>query len=92
MRLLKTQKAGKDGEIRLADAFITHLENGAPIYGKIVDGIRYDCGNKLQFMIAAVDHALRHPEVNADGAFLRHLKGLVADGSRGRASKKKRTR
>jgi UTP--glucose-1-phosphate uridylyltransferase len=74
MELLKTQKPGKDGEIRLADAFISHLEGGAPIYGKIVDGIRYDCGNKLQFLIASVDFALRHKEVNADGAFLRFLK------------------
>lgn len=82
MRLLRTQKPGKDGEIRLADAFITHLDNGAPIYGKIVDGVRYDCGNKLQFLIASVDFALRHKEVNAGGAFMRFLKGRVASASK----------
>lgn len=84
MRLLQTQKPGKDGEIRLADAFITHLANGSPIYGKIAEGTRYDCGNKLQFMIAAVDHALRHPEVNADGAFMRYLRDVAKTSSRKR--------
>ena len=74
MELLKTQAPGKDGEIRLADAFITHLEKGSPIYGKTVDGIRYDCGNKLQFLIASVDFGLKHKEANEGGAFLRFLK------------------
>ncbi len=77
MRLLKKQKPGSDGEIRLADAFIAHLTNHKPIYGRIVDGIRYDCGNKLQFLIASVDHALRHAEVNGDGAFTAFLKKRV---------------
>ncbi len=85
MARLQTQKPGKDGEIRLADAFITHLEGGAPIYGKIVDGIRYDCGNKLQFLVASVDFALKHKEVNADGAFLRFLKTRVG----GKAARKR---
>ncbi len=74
MEILKTQKPGRDGEIRLADAFITHLERNSPIYGKIIDGVRYDCGNKLQFLIAAVDYGLKHAEANKDGAFLRFLK------------------
>ncbi len=63
MHLLKTQKAGKDGEIRLADAFITHLKNGRPIYGKKFEGVRYDCGNKLQFIRAQIELGLKHPEV-----------------------------
>ncbi len=83
MQLLKKQKPGKDGEIRLADAFITHLKNRKPIYGKVVDGVRYDCGNKLQFLIASVDHALQHAEVNGDGAFTAFLKDRVARLSRG---------
>ncbi len=78
MTLLKKQRPGPDGEIRLADAFIAHLASNAPIYGRIVDGERYDCGNKLQFLIAAVDHALKHAEVNGDGAFTAFLKKRVA--------------
>ncbi|HTK04716.1 MAG TPA: UTP--glucose-1-phosphate uridylyltransferase [Candidatus Eisenbacteria bacterium] len=82
MEILKTQTPGKDGEIRLADAFITHLGQGSPIYGKIVEGTRYDCGNKLQFLIASVDYGLKHKEANDGGAFLRFLKKRV--GSAGR--------
>ncbi len=63
MEILKTQKPGKDGEIRLADAFITHLNGGAPIYGRVVDAIRYDCGNKVQFLLANMAYGLRHPKV-----------------------------
>jgi UTP--glucose-1-phosphate uridylyltransferase len=66
MEILKTQKPGRDGEIRLADAFITHLRGGSPIYGRTVDGVRYDCGNKLQFLLASVAYGLRHPEVGPD--------------------------
>lgn len=88
MELLKTQKPGKDGEIRLADAFITHLAKGSPIYGRIVDGIRYDCGNKLQFLIASVDFALKHEEVNAGGAFAKFLASRIARPSRKAGSRK----
>jgi UTP--glucose-1-phosphate uridylyltransferase len=73
LHLLKTQKGGKDGEIRLADAFITHLKQDKPIYGKVVEGKRFDCGNKLEFMEAAVHFGLKHPEVNGDGAFSKYL-------------------
>lgn len=66
MRLLETQTAGKDGEIRLADAFATHLANGAPMYGCKFDGIRYDCGNKFQFIVAQIELGLKHPEVKDD--------------------------
>ncbi len=82
LHLLKTQKPGKDGEIRLADAFITHLGNDKPIYGKVVEGTRFDCGSKLEFMIAAVHFAQRHSEANADGAFTRYLKSATAGKSR----------
>lgn len=78
MELLKNRRPGKDGEIRLADAFIAHLAKGAPIYGRIVKGIRYDCGNKLQFLIASVDYALKHKQVNGNGAFAAFLKDRVA--------------
>jgi UTP--glucose-1-phosphate uridylyltransferase len=82
LRLLKVQKPGRDGEIRLADAFISHLKNDAPIYGKIVEGARFDCGSKLEFMMAAVHFAQKHPEVNKDGEFTRYLKTKSSAASR----------
>ncbi len=76
LHLLKKSKAGKDGEIRLADAFTTHLKNGAAMYGCITEGTRYDCGNKAQFLLANVAYGLRHPRVAPD--FKKGLKKLLS--------------
>lgn len=76
MEILKTQKPGRDGEIRLADAFITHLSKGAAMYGRIVDAVRYDCGNKAEFLLASVAYGLRHPKVAPD--FKKGLKKLLS--------------
>ncbi len=61
---LKNQEPGKDGEIRLADAFISHLSQSKPVYGCQFEGKRYDCGDKLQFVIAQIEMGLEHPEMN----------------------------
>jgi len=76
MRILKTQKPGRDGEIRLADAFITHVARNKPLYGKVADATWYDCGNKAQFLLASVAYGLRHPEVAPD--FKKGLKKLLS--------------
>jgi UTP--glucose-1-phosphate uridylyltransferase len=68
MKILATQKPGVGGEVRLSDAFVTHLRNESPIYGRVIDGTRYDCGNKLRFLEAVMDFGLRH-EVNAGDKF-----------------------
>ncbi|MCR4311838.1 MAG: UTP--glucose-1-phosphate uridylyltransferase GalU [Candidatus Uhrbacteria bacterium] len=66
MRLLASQEPGKDGEIRLADAFTTYLAQGRSMYGCKFSGNRYDCGNKLQFIIAQIELGLDHPEVSQE--------------------------
>ncbi len=63
LQILTKQRPGKDGEIRLADAFITHLERHEPMYGCQFEGDRYDCGNKFQFIVAQIELGLKHPEV-----------------------------
>ncbi len=63
LRLLESQEPGKDGEIRLADAFTTHLAEGGKLFGRKFSGRRYDCGNKLQFILAQIELGLQHPEV-----------------------------
>lgn len=63
---------GKDGEIRLADAFVNMLGKKA-FYGYEFEGKRYDCGSKLGFLEATVDYALKHPEVKDE--FKEFLKG-----------------
>ena len=33
------------------------------MFGRKFDGQRYDCGNKLQFVIAQIELGLKHPEI-----------------------------
>ena len=72
--LLKAQRMGKDGEIRLADAFTTHLSRGGELYARSFSGKRYDCGNKLDYVIAQIEIGLRHPELK--DSLAGYLKGL----------------
>jgi UTP--glucose-1-phosphate uridylyltransferase len=74
---LEQAKPSADGEIRLIDAFRS-LKGKRSLYAHEFTGQRYDCGNKLQFLIAAVDFGLKHKEVNEGGAFSRFLKNRVA--------------
>ena len=74
MKLLKKQKPGKGGEIRLADAFMTYLQNKKALYGCKFEGTRYDCGNKLGFLKAQIELGLKHPEIGK--ALKRYLKSL----------------
>ncbi len=65
---------GKSGEIRLADAFERMLENGMPIYGRMLEGQWLDTGDKFNFLRTTIHFGLKHPEV---GKKLRdYLKGL----------------
>jgi UTP--glucose-1-phosphate uridylyltransferase len=61
--ILKKQAPGKDGEIRLANAFETYLTKRRALYGCAFDGAWYNCGNKLGFLMAQVELGLRHPEI-----------------------------
>ncbi len=63
IQILKNQKSGEDGEVRLADAFASFVDSGKLMYGCKFSGKRYDCGNKLQFIIAQIELGLDHPEV-----------------------------
>jgi len=71
---LATMKYGKSGEIRLADAFDIMLSENKPLYGKILEGIWLDTGNKLNFMKAAIHLGLKHPEIKDD--LKKYIKGL----------------
>jgi len=66
IKRLPSVRAGKDGEIRLADAFADHIKAGKALYGCVFKGTRYDCGNKLGFLKAQVELGLKHPEVGKD--------------------------
>lgn len=66
LKALKKVKPGKDGEIRLADAFAAHVKKGKALYGCVFDGTRYDCGNKFGFLRAQIELGLKHPETKKD--------------------------
>ncbi len=71
--LLETTPRGAGGEIQLTDA-IAELLKEEPVYAYRFEGKRYDCGSKLGYLEATVDHALQHPEVaEAFRAYLRRL-------------------
>lgn len=56
--ILENQKPGKGGEIQLTDALKTLSEQEA-IYAYNFEGKRYDVGDKLGFLQATVDFALK---------------------------------
>ena len=60
--ILENQAPGKGGEIQLTDALKTLGKNEA-IYAYNFEGIRYDVGDKLGFLEATVDFALKRPEL-----------------------------
>ncbi|HTY20382.1 MAG TPA: UTP--glucose-1-phosphate uridylyltransferase GalU [Geobacteraceae bacterium] len=63
--ILEKQKPGKGGEIQLTDA-IRQLLREEAVYGCRFEGIRHDCGDKLGFLKATVDLALKRKEFNSE--------------------------
>lgn len=57
--------AGKGGEMQLTDALKALLKKG-PIYGVLFNGKRYDGGDKVGYLKATVEFALKHQGVNSD--------------------------
>ena len=67
-------KPGAGGEIQLTDA-IAGLLTEQQVMAYEFKGIRYDCGNKLGYLKATVEYALKHPEVRDEfGAYLESLR------------------
>src|SRR6516225_1238446 len=70
--LEKTRK-GKGGEIQLTDGIRLLLEQ-QPVYAYMFEGTRYDAGDKLGFLKATVEFALRRDDLGHD--FRTYLKSL----------------
>ena len=60
--ILENQEPGKGGEIQLTDALKT-LACHEAIYAYNFEGRRYDVGDKLGFLEATIDFALKRPEL-----------------------------
>src|SRR5205809_635737 len=74
-QLQKTPR-GAGGEIQLTDAMRALVREG-DFYGYVFEGKRYDAGEKLGYLKATVDFALRHEILGAE--FREHLRGLMAE-------------
>ena len=71
---LQTIDAGSGGELQLTDA-LKHLLRSRPIYAYRFEGTRYDAGDKLGFLKATVEFALRRPDLGS--SFREYLKSLT---------------
>lgn len=67
------QNLQPDREFYLTDEVIEPMiAAGHPVYGTIIQGKRYDTGDKLEYLKTVVDFALSHDELGADfAAYLR---------------------
>ncbi|HSP13803.1 MAG TPA: UTP--glucose-1-phosphate uridylyltransferase GalU [Thermoanaerobaculia bacterium] len=82
--LLAKTELGAGGEIQLTDAMRDLVRQG-DFYGYVFEGHRYDAGEKLGYLKATVDYALRHPVLGNE--FRTYLQGLFGDGKAARGSR-----
>ncbi|WP_338912607.1 UTP--glucose-1-phosphate uridylyltransferase GalU [Clostridium perfringens] len=71
--ILENTKPGKGGEIQLTDALLELMGQEA-MYAYDFEGRRYDVGDKLGFLEATVEYALRRPELRE--GFIEYLNSL----------------
>lgn len=62
-KYLDSLQPGRGGEIQLTDA-LKVLLNETVIYGYIIEGKRYDAGEKLGYLKTIVEFALKDPEIS----------------------------
>lgn len=73
--VLEDVEPGKGGEIQLTDALAGLLKK-RPIYGYLFTGKRYDAGDKVGYLKATVDFALKNPQVSVQ--FKEYLLDIAA--------------
>jgi len=71
--MLETIEPGSGGELQLTDG-LRHLLKKEKIYGFTFEGKRHDAGDKLGFLKATVEFALKRDDLGKD--FREYLKGL----------------
>ena len=70
---LEHQTPGAGGEIQLTDAIAALLQD-EDVFAYEFEGVRYDCGSKLDYLKANLAFAVKHPEIGAD--FRSYLKSM----------------
>ncbi|MCM3633974.1 UTP--glucose-1-phosphate uridylyltransferase GalU [Paenibacillus camelliae] len=74
--ILESTPPGANGEIQLTDA-LNQLSRSEAIYAYEFSGRRYDVGDKLGFLEATVEYALRRDELR--GPFLEYLNNITKE-------------
>jgi len=74
--LIGAISTGKGGEIQLTDALKSLLKK-KPVYGYLFDGKRYDAGDKLGYLKATVELALKHPDIMQ--GFKKYLLSMISE-------------
>lgn len=72
--ILENQEPGKGGEIQLTDALQT-LGQREAIYAYNFEGRRYDVGDKIGFLEATIDFALKRDNIRDD--LLNYMKSVI---------------
>ncbi len=62
---LDKQKTGAKGEIQLTDAMAATLDR-VPFHGMRFQGKRFDCGNKIGFLMANIEYALDRADISEE--------------------------
>ena len=70
---LQHQTPGAGGEIQLTDAIAALLKE-EDVFAYEFEGVRYDCGAKLDYLKANLAFAVKHPEIGAE--FRAYLKSM----------------
>jgi UTP--glucose-1-phosphate uridylyltransferase len=63
---LRDTTPGAGGEIQLTDAMKRLAHGGTPVHGVVFRGRRYDTGDRLDYVKAVVQLAVRHSDIGAD--------------------------
>jgi UTP--glucose-1-phosphate uridylyltransferase len=74
--ILENTKPGAGGEIQLTDA-LKELATRQAMYAYVFEGRRYDVGNRLGFLEATVEFALKRDDLRND--FKKYLENLLQD-------------
>jgi UTP--glucose-1-phosphate uridylyltransferase len=72
--ILEKTERGRGGEIQLTDG-LRQLKQRRTVYGYQFEGVRHDAGNKLGFLKATVEFALKRDDLG--GPFREYLKSLT---------------
>jgi len=72
-KLLQDTRPGVGGEIQLTDA-LSQLANQGQLIACPIAAKRFDTGNKLDYVKASIEFALKHPEIGSEiSEYLKHL-------------------